>query len=89
MSTNPIEQNWKQVEAETPFCCDAHRDAFRAMYFSGAMAAMNAVTGWDPEVPGLLCISIPGMAQVAKELTAAYHAAQADAEVAQAGSVRH
>ena len=78
MTKNPIETGWQTVLKDNDgFCCESCRDAFRIMYFAGAMAAMNAVTGWDPEAPHILCVSLPEVARVRDELTAAYHAEQA------------
>ncbi len=89
MSTKPIEDNWIEIERTTPFCCDQHRDAFRAMYFSGAMAAMNALTGWDPATPGVFRVDVTGIAVVSRELTAVYQNSEMEAAAQAAGSVRH
>lgn len=89
MSTTPIEDCWRQIEEQQNFCCDDHRDLYKGMFFTGAMSAMNALTGWDPDRPAILCISMASLSVVVKELTALHAAAQVDDAVAQAkGQVR-
>jgi hypothetical protein len=85
-----IEDGWQQFVRSTfpnGFCCDAHRDLYRAIYFTGAMAAMHTLTGWDPDRPGALTIVVPNIAAVNAELTTIYHEEQAVA-AGQAGA-RH
>ncbi len=89
MSTTPIEDCWRQIEEQQDFCCDDHRNLYKGMFFTGAMSAMNALTGWDPDRPAILCISVASLSVVAKELNAMHATAQVYAGVEQAkGQVR-
>lgn len=73
--TNPIERHWNQIlEHSNGFCCEEHREAMRAMYFAGAMAALTEMTGWDPEAPEVLFLHMDNIRRVREEMTAAYHA---------------
>jgi hypothetical protein len=91
MTEKLIEESWKLViETNFPngFCCDEHRELYRELFFTGAMAAMTALTGWDPSEPQILSINMRDMAAVRDELTVAYHATMAKAE-ARPEAVRH
>lgn len=82
MNDNPIEEHWRQVVQESfadGFCCAAHRELFRELFFSGAMAAMQALTGWDPaRSPNVLGVAAKAMVAVSDELTTAYHEMMAE-----------
>jgi hypothetical protein len=75
--SNQIDEHWRKIEAECGgFCCDAHRDEARVMFFTGAMAALNAMTGWDPENDpnsNFLCIDAGRIISVTQELTLLWH----------------
>lgn len=87
-----VEDGWREIEANNDFCCDAHRKAFRGMYFAGAMNALSLMTSWDPRQPaGLVMIDIGVIDAVCRKLKAVYEAneiAIAQGEAVSAG-VRH
>lgn len=89
MSKNPIDEYWREIEQSGGFCCDQDREAARIMFFAGAMAALEAMTGWNPEAPGVLCIHTSNIAVVSAELTARWQSQEAEAIAIRSGLVGH
>jgi len=90
MSKSPIEEAWLEIEKEAgAFCCDDHRRFFRTMFYSGAMAAMHASTGWTPDGRGFLAIRVEKIVAIGDELASHFNAAEAAEALANAGTVRH
>ncbi len=74
MTIKPIELQWDVVAKAQSFCCDLHREAFRQMFFMGAMSALAAASSWDPELPGAtFFVNVNGIDLLCEELTTAYH----------------
>lgn len=85
MTHKLIDQGWREIEAARPFCCDDHREFFRAMYFAGAMNAMAAATDWNPESatfdPRKVVRPSPDIVQaVCAELTVEWVKSESEAE---------
>lgn len=90
MSKNPIEKAWLEIEKEAgAFCCDEHRRFFRTMFYSGAIAAMHATTGWTPSGRDFLAIHVEKIVAIGDELATHFNTAEAAAALASAGTVRH
>ena len=94
MSDNLIEQGWRDTAgANHGFCCEQCCAIFRAMYFAGAMNAMNVITGWDSRKgPLVLVVNAANIAALDRELTAAFRyneIAGASSESSQLGTVHH
>lgn len=46
-----LETGWRAIlQDQNGFCCDHHREMYRAIYFAGAMNAMAAATTWHPGI---------------------------------------
>lgn len=86
MTNRPIDALWRKI-AVCGFCCAAHEAEARAMFFSGAMAAMNAMTGWDPAAKPMLRINVAEIVAVDRELTENFTTMEAQAQAA--GAVHH
>jgi hypothetical protein len=85
--SHTIEQGWLEIEKENgKFCCEEHRQFYRMIFFCGAMTAMQATTGWDPEIPGVFVINVGAITEAAKELAAVYDASAASEPI---NMVRH
>jgi hypothetical protein len=78
MSDFPIEDCWRHFVANSPFCCAEHETQARVFYVTGAMAALVALTGWNPEKnEQRLSVGAHELMQVCQELSLEYQTAEA------------
>lgn len=73
-----IAEHWAHMVKSGAFCCEEHAAQAEVMFFSGAMAALHAMTGWDPDVHNLIAINLKQVAEVTEELTLRYFHEQAE-----------
>lgn len=72
-----IAAHWAEIVRHAGLCEECSEEA-KVMFFAGAMAALHAMTGWDPATGNMGTINAAGAIAVSVELTTTWYDQEAE-----------